>query len=463
MPTLAEVIAQKSITLPEGWDPRPDQMPLWKYLVNGGKRAVQISHRRWGKDEVALHYTCCAAMERQGNYWHMLPEAAQARKVIWTAINARTGRRRIDEAFPGWLRKKTNESEMLIEFINGSVWQLVGSDNYSSLVGSPPVGLVFSEWAIANPLAWGYLSPILEENGGWVLFITTPRGNNHGRTMLRHAEATPGWYHSILPATQTPVFGVEQLDSILQDYRQVFGPEMGEALYNSEYLCEFDSAQIGAYYAKQISQARQDGRIGRVPYNPAVEVDTFWDLGIDDSMSIWFCQAIGKERRLIDYYEASGYGLEHYAKVLKDKPYVYGTHFMPHDAEIREMSSGDIAQSRREVAEALGIRPVVVVPRAKNMDMIVQVHIPAVRNFISQCWIDESKCALGLSAIEGYHAEYNEERKTVGNRPAHNWMCHAADSLRTGAVGYTPRAGASPHAGANWRSPGPRRGSWRTG
>jgi hypothetical protein len=258
--------------------------------------------------------------------------------------------------------------------------------------------------------------------------------------MLRHAQSTPGWFASLLPAEQTPVFSPEQLNNILSDYVQVFGPEMGEALYNSEYGCSFDTAQIGAYYAKQIAQARKDGRIGKVPHTPAVEVDTWWDLGVDDSMTIWFCQALGKERRLIDYYESSGYGLEHYAKILKSKSYVYGTHFMPHDADIREMTSGEIAKSRKEVAEDLGITPIQVIQRARTMDIVVQVHIPAVRNMLSQCWFDEEKCALGLSALEGYHAEYDEEKKVMGNRPAHNWMSHASDAFRTGAVGYMPRA-----------------------
>ena len=387
-------------------------------------------------------------METPGNYWHMLPFANQARKVIWTAVNPRTGVRRIDEAFPLWSRKKTREDEMLIEFINGSVWQLVGSDNYNSLVGSPPVGLVFSEWSIANPLAWAYLSPILEENGGWVLFIYTSRGNNHGRTMFRHAQATPGWFASLLSADHTKVFSQAQLDSIKMDYTQVFGPEMGEALYLQEYFCSWDQAQMGAYYAKQIAAARKDGRIGKVPHSPGVEVDTWWDLGVDDSMSIWFVQAVGKERRIIDYLEGSGYGFEYYAKALKEKPYVYGNHYMPHDAEIREMSSGEIAQSRKQVAEALGIKPIIVVQRAKNMDMILQVHIPAVRNMLSQCWFDEEKCVLGLSALEGYAAEYDEEKKVLSNRPAHTWHSHGADAFRTGAVGYSPKSTVND----DWRS-----------
>jgi hypothetical protein len=185
-----------------------------------------------------------------------------------------------------------------------------------------------------------------------------------------------------------------------------------------------------------MAQARQEGRICRVPYDNLSEVYTFWDLGVDDSMTIWFIQPVGREFRVLDYYENTGYGLEHYAKVLKEKPYVYADHVMPHDAEQREMTNSEIALTRREVAENLGVRPIKVVSRVKNVDTVVQVHIPAVRNILSKCLFDEQKCAKGISALEGYCAEYDEEKKKLGNRPLHNWCSHGADAFRTFAVGY---------------------------
>ena len=263
------------------WKPRKDQWSLWNYLQKGGLRAVMVAHRRWGKDDVALHWARIAGMERSGNYWHMLPEYGQARKAIWTAVNEDTGKRRIGEAFPHWTRKKIREQEMIIEFGKGSPWQLVGSDNYDSLVGASPVGIVFSEWAVANPQAWAYLSPILERNHGWALFIYTPRGTNHGLTMLKAAQTTPGWFGQCLPADKTPVFSSVQLESIRTNLVSIYGSEQGEALFRQEYFCSFEGAVFGAYYAKQLEAARIEGRIGSVPWAPGFEVDTWWDLGLE--------------------------------------------------------------------------------------------------------------------------------------------------------------------------------------
>lgn len=425
-----------NLTIPNNWNPRPDQMDLWKYLEGGGKRAVEVAHRRWGKDDVALHFTATAMMEHQGNYWHMLPQYGQGRKVVWNAINPKTGKRRIDEAFPAPIRKATKSQEMLIELRNGSTWQLVGSDNYDTLVGSPPLGIVFSEWALANPMAWAYMEPVLEENGGWALFIYTSRGNNHGKNLLLHARNTPGWFGQILSADQTPVFNSKQLEGILKGYQDLFGADLGEVLYNQEYMCAFDGMMYGAYYAKQMSEARKDNRITKVPHATGVEVDTFWDLGVDDSMSIWFMQPVGREFRFIDYYENTGYGLEHYAKELKKRPYLYGNNYMPHDANAREMTNSEVALSRKEVAENLGIKPIIVVPRARSFEIILNVHIPAVRNILSQCIFDEKKCSQGIMALEGYHTEFDEEKKVLGARPEHDWCCHGADAFRTFAVGY---------------------------
>lgn len=420
------------INLPNNWAPRQDQMRMWEYLESGGKRAVECAHRRWGKDDVALHFTACAAMERVGNYWHMLPEYSQSRKAIWDAINPKTGKKRINEAFPEAIRKKTRNQEMMITFINDSTWQLVGSDSFDTLVGSPPVGIVNSEYALANPRAWAYLSPILEENKGWAIFIFTPRGKNHGFNILRFAETEPGWFAETLTADDTPVFTSKQLENIKRDLQGIFGEREGEAIFLQEYHCSFEGFTPGAYYSKQIMQAKAEGRVTSVPYATGHEVYTFWDLGMDDSTSIWFMQSIGKELRFIDYYESSGEGLSHYAKTLKEKPYIYGDHYLPHDVKVRELGTG---VSREETLINLGITPIAIVKRARDTQAVLN-GIDAVRNILSQCWFDKAKCSIGLAGLEGYRAEYDEKKKKLSNKPLHNWCSHAADSFRTFAVGY---------------------------
>ena len=425
-----------TVMIPNNWVPRPDQRPLWDYMELGGTRAVEVAHRRWGKDDVCLHYTATAALQRIGQYWHMLPQQNQCRKAIWGAINPRTGKRRIDEAFPPEIRDgKPNDTEMLIRLVNGSTWQVTGSDAYNALVGSPPIGIVFSEYALSDPRSWAYLAPILEENRGWSVFISTSRGNNHLKRLLDYGRTATGWFTQILKADQTPVFNAEQLERIQGEYIATFGMEMGEALFLQEYFCSFEGAVLGAYYSRQMAQARKDGRITRVPWAAGMEVMTFWDLGVDDSTSIWFVQQIGREYRFIDYYESTGMGMGHYAKILKEKPYVYGGHWMPHDADNREMGGGEHARTKKQIAEDLGVKPVHIVHRPRNNE-IVLMGIESCRNVLSQCWFDEVKCNQGISCLEGYHAQYDEEKKVLAVRPEHDWTSHGADALRTFGVGY---------------------------
>jgi len=407
-------------------------MPLWSYLENGGKRAAAVWHRRAGKDDVCLHWAAIAAHQRAANYWHMLPEAAQARKAIWDAINPHTGKRRIDEAFPLEVRDTTREQEMMIKFKSGSSWQVVGSDNFNSLVGSPPAGVTFSEWSIANPSAWAYLRPILAENNGWALFIYTPRGANHGKSTFELAESEDGWFAQKLTADQTQVFTPDQLEKERREYIAQYGQEQGEAFFNQEYFCSFHAAVLGAYYAPELIKAEKEGRICGVPYERSVPVTTAWDLGIDDSTAIWFAQIVGREVRIIDYYEANGAGLDHYARVLKDKDYHYGDHILPHDAEIRELGTG---KTRIETLKSLGIKA-----RALPTTNVAD-GINAARMLIGKSWFDKKKCEQGLESLRLYRKKYDEKNKIFQQNPLHDWTSHAADAFRYLAVGMkeTPK------------------------
>lgn len=416
------------IEIPFNWRPRKYQRRLWSYLQNGGTRAVPVWHRRSGKDEVFLHWTARSSLRRRGNYWHMLPEAAQARKAIWDAVNPHTGKKRIDEAFPPQIRAGTNGTEMKIELVSGSIWQLVGSDNFNSLIGSPPVGLVFSEYAVANPRAWDYLRPILAENGGWAGFPSTPRGKNHLWTLYEMATGNPAWFAERLTVDDTGVLG----PAVIAEER---ASGMSEDEIRQEYYSDFNAAIKGAYYGKLMREADQQGRIGKVPWDPKLLVHTSWDLGISDSMAIWFWQLAAGECRLIDYYESFGMGLEHYAKVLKEKPYVYGDHIAPHDADVADLSTG---HSRQQTMAGYGIHWRVM-PRVGQ----VSDRIAAARGILPRCWFDAEKCERGIEALRQYSCDYNPETQIFSDRPKHDWTSHGADSFGEGARGlpdqsYTP-------------------------
>ncbi len=417
------------IILPNHWRPRGYQRRLWNHLEDGGKRAVAVWHRRAGKDEVCLHWAACAALQRVGNYWHMLPEASQARKAIWDAINPHTGRRRIDEAFPPSIRVGQRDDDMRIKLANGSVWQVVGSDNFNSLVGSPPTGLVFSEYSLTNPAAWDYLRPILAENGGWCIFMMTPRGRNHAWKLYEMARSRPDWFAELLTVDETKAIGAD----IVADER---ASGMSEDMVAQEYYCSFDAALPGAYYGKLLQNADTERRIGRVPWAPDAVVHTAWDLGIGDSTAIWFAQAVGQETRLIDYYESFGVGLDHYAKILREKPYVYGEHILPHDAQVADLSTG---RSRLQTLATLGISGRVL-PREPN----IEDGINAVRNLLPRCWFDAEKCARGLESLRQYRCDYDAERKIYSARPRHDWSSHAADAFRYLARGLPDGAAAPP-------------------
>lgn len=433
------------VTLPNAWQPRSYQRRLWTYLEGkGSRRAVAVWHRRAGKDEVCLHWAACAAMQRVGNYWHMLPEAAQARRAIWDAVNPHTGRRRIDEAFPPAIRQSTREDDMRIRLANGSTWQLVGSDNFNALMGAPPIGLVFSEFALANPLAWDYLRPILAENGGDALFMFTPRGRNHAWKLYDLARANPAWFAELLTVDDTQAIAP---DVIAEERRS----GMSEELIQQEYFCSFDAALPGAYYATLVRQAEREGRIGRVPWSPELLTHTAWDLGIGDSTAIWFCQLHGHEARIVDYYENFGVGLDHYAKVLREKPYVYGEHMLPHDAQVADLSSG---RSRLQTLAGLGIFGRVL-PREPN----VEDGINAVRNLLPRCWFDAERCARGLDALRQYRCDYDSERKIYSARPRHDWTSHAADAFRYLARGLPDTSATSTQRG-RYAPPHTEAGTW---
>lgn len=426
-----------NIVLPYKYQPRLYQVPLWRHFQGNdeGKRGVAVWHRRAGKDLFAINMIQTKVMERVGVYWHMLPTYKQGRAIVWNGFT-RDGRKFLDHFHPKLVANQNN-TNMTVTFANGSIYQVVGTDDVNSLVGTNPVGVVFSEYSLHDPAAWDYIRPILAENGGWALFIYTARGKNHGYKMLEMAKNNPRWFQQVLVAGSgpectkrpdgTPVIS----DEVIDEERKAGMPE---EMIQQEFKCSFEAPLVGAYYGSQMMTALNAGRITSVPWEPKLPVHTAWDLGVGDSTAIWFIQRYGMEERVIDYYENSGEGLLHYAKVLRGQTddgkhradYMYGVHYAPHDIEVRELGTG---KSRLETAKAMGIR-FKVVHKAEVDD-----GIEAVRNLIPSCWFDEKRCERGIEALRQYRKEWDDEHKCFKSTPLHDWTSHGADGFRTYAMG----------------------------
>lgn len=421
-----------TVTLPaNGWRPRPHQMKLWRYLESGGKRAIQMAHRRWGKDDLALHWTCIALHQRVGTYWHCLPQYQGARKAIWEAVNPHTGKRRIDEAFPIELRSVTRENEMFIKFRCGSTWQVVGSDNYKDLVGTPPVGIVYSEWAKAHPGAWAYLAPVLVENKGWALAITTPEGRNHAHSMFENAKSDPTWHAELqtiedsvrmsLEAGIEPSVSLAEVEVQRQEYRALFGPDAGDALIQQEWWCSFEAAILGAYFGKQLETAERESRICDLEPIPGYPINTAWDIGVDDPMAIWVFQAGPGWLHILDYIEGSNEGFDYYCNWLNERGYNGGIDWVPHDAKQREPGAPG-ARTRIQSLIALKRNPRLV-PDHKPMD-----RINAGRKVIALAHFDQTRCKQGLNVLRAYKQEWDQKNRVFLKTAKHDWASHGSDA-----------------------------------
>lgn len=421
-----------AIELPNGWQPRRYQFPLWDALQNKGtRRAIEIAHRRWGKDDVMLHNAAIKAMQRPATYWHCLPEYEQARKAIWAAVNPHTGKRRIDEAFPNEIRETKDEQQMFIRFKNGATWQVIGSDRYNSLVGAGVAGVTFSEWALCNPSAWGYIRPMVEENDGWATFITTPRGRNHAKAMYDMARGNPRWFAELSSINDTGALTAEQLDESLKEYEALYGEDLGRAQFAQEYECSFNAAILGAFYAREMAQVRREGRIAEIEPLEGQPVHRAWDIGVRDDTSIWWFQVVGTQIFILDCYSASGAGVDHYAEVIAarkaERGWQDGSDFVPHDARVKEWGTG---RTRVETMQGMGLNPRVV-PQAGKLD-----GINAVRRTLPRCVFHPRCEEQGIAALEQYRREWDDDKKAFKASEVHDWSSHLADAFRYLAMAW---------------------------
>lgn len=418
------------ISLPNEFEPRPYQIEPMRFFDRGGRRAILVWARRLGKDLTALHQTCKMMHERVGSYWHVFPTETQGRKAIWTEFRD-DGIRIMENVFPKSIRKTpkdwTPQAEMVVELKCGSVWRLMGSDKID-VVGAGPKGVVFSEFALAKPGTWDLIRPMLRQNDGWAMFVSTPRGANHLKKLYDQAGAESGWFRD----TKT-IFDVGQLYASVRSPGKRISPAemideeraegMPEAKIRQEYLCDWTAANVGSVWGEQM-EALEKG-LALVEFDhPTDGVFTTWDMGISDAMSIWFWR-INEHRSpdLIDHYEATGKPLSHFFDVVEEKPYSYVKHWVPHDARARTYQTG--VSTVEMFCTRFGKPAVAVVPGLSFED-----GIQAARWLLQQRIRFHPRCGEGIEALKSYHYEWDEDSKVFSNKPAHDWSSHTADAFR---------------------------------
>lgn len=399
--------------------------PQFRVFHNRTERFAKIvAHRRFGKTVGCINDKIRAALQNTRHhppprYSYIAPTYSQAKDVAWGYL------KHYSAPIPGL---QISESELWIQYPNGARIRLYGADNYERMRGLYNDAVTVDEPAQMDPRAWPeVIRPTLADFQGTATFIGTPKGRDWFYFVDRLEDGTPdpAFFRLTLKASETGIIPQAELDALRRG--------MSEDQYAQEFECSFDAAVIGAYYGKLMAKAEAEKRITGVAYEPTAPVWTAWDLGIADATAIWFAQVVGREVRIIDYYEATGADLGHYVREIMGKPYVYGGHIVPHDAQAKELGTG---KTRLEVLVSLGLKDLTVAPMHR-----VEDGINAVRVMLPKCWFDARKCSRGVDALKLYHAEYDEKLRTLRPRPVHDWTSHGADALRYLAMSLDGVAG----------------------
>ena len=393
---------------------------------------AMVCHRRFGKTVLAVNQLIRGALtckKSRPRFAYIGPTYRQGKATAWDYLKF------YSRPIPG---VSFNESELRVDYPNGGQVRIYGGDSPDSLRGIYLDGVVPDEYGLhQSDLFSTVLRPALSDREGWALFLGTPNGKNQFHEIIKFAQDQPEWFYACYKASETGIIPQHELEAA----RRVMTADE----YAQEFECSFEAAVKGAIFAKELEQARTDGRVTRVPYDPALPVDTDWDLGIGDHMAIWFSQSLRSgETRLIDYYEDSGEGFPFYANVLSQRGYVYGKHWAPHDIAVRELGTG---KSRMEVAASYGIR-FQAVPRILRSEAGQEVEegISAARLLMARCWFDAERCKAGLEALQHYRRDYNARLNEFKATPVHDWASHAASAFRGLAVRHKVPADAQAKA-----------------
>jgi hypothetical protein len=356
-----------------------------------------------------LIYRALIEDKEDGRYAYVAPYMSQAKTIAFDYL--------LKYSRP--VMAKSNQAELWVELMNGARIRLFGADNPDALRGLYLDGVVLDEYADMKPSIFGaVIRPLLADRKGWATFIGTPKGHNAFWEVYNNATQDPSWYVKVLRASQTGLLEQSELDDAAKT--------MTQDQYLQEFECDFESAILGAYYGKEMRQLTDQGRIREVEYDPLFPVHTAWDLGYSDDTAIWFFQVVHGEIRCLDYHSSNGQPVAFYAGIIqareKERGYVYGTHWLPHDARAKTLSSN------RSVIEQLGDKiPLKSIKIAPNLKL--QDGIQASRLALTRAWFDH-KCNDGIECLRQYQREYDEDKKVFRDKPRHDWTSHGADAFR---------------------------------
>ncbi len=403
----------EALTIVIPYRPRPPQSELHA-LLKAHRFVVAVTHRRLGKTVMAVNHLLRCALtckQKRPRFAYIAPTYRMGKATAWDFLKV------YSRAVPG---VEFNESELRADYPNGGQVRIYGGDDPDNLRGLYLDGAVLDEYGLHQAdIFTTVIRPSLADRGGWALFLGTPNGKNQFYAIAQQAQSgLEGWAFARYPASDTGILNPAELLSA----RQV----MTEDEYAQEFECSFEAAVKGAIYSTELAAARTAHRVGMVPYDPVLPVDTDWDLGVGDATAIWFSQSLRSgEIRLIDYYENTGEGLPHYASVLQRKGYTYGQHWAPFDIEVKELGSG---RSRWETAKSLGLT-FRIAPK-----LTIDDGIHAARMLFPKCWFDAVKCAPGLEALQHYRRDYNSRLQEFKPTALHDWSSHGSDAFRYLAV-----------------------------
>lgn len=423
------------VTVPYNFTPRGYQLELFQAMDGiqgqpgtGKSRAALRWHRRAGKDKCCFCYLIKQAAQVAGNYFYVFPTKTMARQALWENVDS-SGFKLLDHVPPQIIKRKSNQ-EMLMELVNGSTIRVLGYDkDPDSIRGIACKGVVFSEFAFSDPESYKTMIPALRESEGWAIFNSTPNGRNHFYDMWKNIVDSPRWFCSMLQTYWPDQPGYSGLIK-----KELFSEIMEEEGLTDEdvereYGVSFNSGMKGSYYADFIQDALNTGRIAPYLYDDQLPVNTYWDIGIDDTDACWFAQTVGNAIHFIDYYEETGQGTNDIARMLLNKGYEYRTHYLPHDAGHRKKAK-EVVTTAGELEDSLKDFKVGGRVDVLSRTTSVQASITAVRKRFPVYKFDSITCKEGINHLELYHKAYDKRRKIFLQQPMHDEHSHAADAFR---------------------------------